>query len=216
VWLTVANTGNSAPPYPYGNGSGGYGGGYGSPYGTGWQDYGQYPASAQIAYAPPGQARVSGAPVPSSAEPGIPPPADDFGALNYGGSSPSFANQGSSAYGGSYGDEAYGAYSGGYNNPPPYSGAPGGGGYAGGGYPPPPSGQSVPLTPPEGSSPYGVPPAPDDGGGFAGPGGGPVKIRPGEIAFASAGPTNGLDQYGQPCDSSANTVTIQVSDELDR
>lgn len=156
---------------------------------------------------------------PESSEPGIRATEDAYSAdSNYGGSLAEFGADDQHHY-----DEDSDIAR---SDEDAYGGRGDGGAYdhAGGGQPrdgyfgngddirPPPPGQPIPLTPPENSSPYGVPhPPPSDGRSDAGYGPPASRVRPGEIFFASA---NGPEGPGGPrrgCNGSDNTVTVQLS-----
>jgi hypothetical protein len=166
---------------------------------------------------------------PESAEPGIKETEDAYpGDSNYGGSSSQYGNDGPRQYDeGYYGappdnyhygnsssysyrsDAGMYAQSGAYPQGPPPRDA-----YAGGSsLPPPLSSQSIPLTPPDNSSPYGAPASPQYGDprdrGYGPPAN---RVRPGEIFFASTGGPQGPDGPPPGCDQSGNTVTVQLSD----
>jgi hypothetical protein len=195
---------------------------------------------------------LTGGMLPDSSEPGVKQSEDGYpDDSNYGGSSPSYGADGSRNFdegsyygrgeGYSYRDPNYdngqggSAYSqtgiagnryadnqGGYQYPPA------GGSYAGGrnDLPPPPSGQPVPLTPPDNSSPYGAPNPSPYGGGYGsgygsndgygngyGYGPRPDEVRPGEMIVASVPAPPGPDGQPQNCDQSGNTVTVQLSND---
>ena len=156
---------------------------------------------------------------PDSAEPGIRATDETYSAdSNYGGSLAGYGADGPNHFGDDAGDARMdedvhddGSEAGAYDRA---GGEHPRGGYFGGvsDIPPPPPGQPIPLTPPENSSPYGVPhPAPYDGPGDAGYGPPANRVRPGEIFFASANGSEGTDGPRPGCHGRDNTVTVQLS-----
>jgi hypothetical protein len=183
--------------------------------------------------------------VPDSSEPGVRASDDAYPEdSNYGGSLSEYGGDRPRQYedrsydtggydnsgGGSYSYDsrnAYGSRSNTYNRASSYQPSRDIFASGNGAYPPPPAGQSIPLTPPDNSSPYGAPPVPGYGdqrdGGYGAPqtsgygdqssGYGPPanNIRPHEIFFSpTVGGQEGPDG-GQGCNGADNTVTVQLS-----
>ncbi len=167
---------------------------------------------------------------PESTEPGIKPTDDAYPEdSNYGGSLSGYGSDNARGYDEGYYNSSPNDYSYGDQNSDGYRSDAAGYGqgrtygqpavqpdvfsHSRNDFPSPPSGQPIPLTPPENSSPFGAPQLPQYGDSRDTGYGPPASpVRPGEIYFASAGGTEGSNGVPQGCNGSSNTVTVQLSD----